>query len=160
MELHAMNGQLFVTQAHDLRFVIACRGGDLQAGGQGGTLHEQRVVASGLKGLRHAFEHGGAAVVDHGGLAMHQAICPHDIAAEDMTDGLMTKADAEQGDAFAKTFDDRATDASFLRGAGAGRDADVVWFELFDFFQRHLVIAANLHDCPHLAEILHEVVGE
>ena len=91
---------------------------------------------------------------------MHEAIRPHDIATEDMADGLMTQADAEQRDGWPKTLDHGATDACLLRGAGAGGDADVVRAQLFDLIERDLIIAADFHDGSHLAKVLDEVVGE
>lgn len=160
MKLHAVDGQLLVLQAHDLALVIPGHGGDLQAVRESVALHQQGVITGGCEGLRQVFEDGLAAVLDDGGLAMHQAPGADDIAAEDMADALMAQADAEDRRALAKGLDDVATDACLLRRAGAGGHADVVRLHLGDLLQRDLVIAMDLHLGPHLAEVLDEVVGE
>ena len=91
---------------------------------------------------------------------MHEAAGADDIATEDVADGLMAEADAEEGGGFTEALDHGAADASFLGGAGAGGDADVVWIELSYLIQSDLVVAADFHDGSHLAEVLDEVVGE
>ena len=118
------------------------------------------MITSRREGFRHAFEDRLACVPDFGNFAMHEPICPHDVAAEDMPDALMTEADAEGGNAGSKLLDHRTTDARLLGCAGTGGNADVIRLLFSDLFKRDLVISVDLHLRAHLAEVLDEVVGK
>ena len=160
MKLHAMDGQFFVAEAHDLGVVVAGGSGDFETVRQGIALHEQGMIARGFKRLRHVFEHGLAGMMDHGRFAVHETFGPNDFTAEDVANGLMAKTNAEQRCGFAKALDHGATDAGFFWRARAGGDADVVGLEPRDLIQRDLIIATDFHDGTHFAEVLDEIVGE
>jgi len=62
VELHAVDRVFLVHQAHDLAFLGPC--GDFEAIRQGLALDDERVVARGLEGTRHAGENTLAGVMD------------------------------------------------------------------------------------------------
>src|SRR4030095_7741904 len=47
-----------------------------------------------------------------------------------------------------------------IRRSGPGRNHDVRWLQRFDFFEGYSIISKHAQIVPHLAKILHEVVGE
>src|SRR5882724_1110117 len=105
-------------------------------------------------------EVGLAVVLDLACLAMHQVLRAHDLSAEGGADCLMSQAHAEQGDFAGEMADQINTDASVLRGAGAGRKNDPLRAHGFDFADTHLVVAADLDFSAQLSKVLDEVVGE
>ena len=64
--------------------------------GQRVGLDHEAVVARGLKRIFEAGEERAAVVVDHVGLAVHEILGPHDLAAEGLAHRLMTEAHAQQ----------------------------------------------------------------
>ena len=158
MKLHAVNGLFPVAQAHD--FPLLGFGGDFQAVWDGLSLHDERMIARGLKGILQAGKDALSVVVDHRGFAMHEPVGPNNISAEDFAHALMPQAHPEQGSVAAEFFNDRATNARLFRRAGAGGNANALGAKRCDFPHGDFVIAANEHFCAQLAEVLHEVVSE
>src|SRR5690349_3412534 len=95
MELHALDRQVAVADAHDLA-VLAARGHFELVGNR---RRGQRVVTTDLESLRQPLEDAAAVVLDHARLAVEQALRAPDLAAERLDDRLMAKADAERRDA-------------------------------------------------------------
>ena len=118
VELHAPDRELAVAQPHDEAVVRP--GGDFQAGGEGVALHHQRMVAGRVERIGQALEHIGAAMEDRRGLAVHQVRGADDAAAEDMADGLMTEAHAQDWLLAREGLDHIAGDPSLGRRARAG----------------------------------------
>lgn len=104
VKLNAVDGVLFVAQSHDLAFLRPC--GDLQAIGKGVAFDDERVVAGGFERTGKSLENAGAVVKNGGGLSVHQPIGADDIAAIDLADGLVAKADAEDGSGWAELADE------------------------------------------------------
>src|SRR5256885_1109656 len=75
------------------------------------------------KRIRHALEKVFAAVFDQRGLAMHHPIIDHDISAEDVTDALVAKANAQRGNARAEITNDLVRESRFSRRAAMGSAA-------------------------------------
>ena len=88
VELHTLDVQLGVAHAHDL--AIVGPGRDFQTWWATGPLNRQRVVAVDGELLgqpgKNAFLRGG----DDTGLAVHQLLCPNDLAAKGRTNALVT----------------------------------------------------------------------
>src|SRR6056297_4150213 len=100
MELHALQRPVPVPEAHDLvalpgPLVERGPGGLDQAVGQRLARDDQRVIAGRLERVVDAPEHAFAGVVNHRGLAVHHRTRADHLAAERLTDGLMTEAYAE-----------------------------------------------------------------
>ena len=74
MELHALDRQLAVAQAHDR--AVGGLGGDLEHVGQPSAIDHEGVVAGGLERVGQAGEHAGAVVVHERRLAVHQLRAP------------------------------------------------------------------------------------
>src|SRR6185312_5464410 len=96
MELHAVDRQLAVSQAHDQ--AVVGLGGDLEATRKRGPLDDQRVITRGREAGRDVLENALAAVADLAEFAMHRDRPADDLAAEGLPDGLVAEADAEDGD--------------------------------------------------------------
>src|SRR5215475_13192668 len=94
MELHAVDWQRLVTQAHD---DVAGLGRDFELGWQSAALDDQRVIARGPEGRGDILEHALALVLHLGELAVHGQWGAHDLAAEHLADRLMTQAHAQNG---------------------------------------------------------------
>ena len=158
MKLDAPNGELFVAEAHDLAF-LGLRS-DFKAIGQRGALDEERMIAGGGEALRQAFENVGVFVEDGRGLAVHEAVGPHDVAAEIMADRLMSKAYAEDGFFTGERRDHVERHAGFFGRTGAGRDEHAVGIEREGLGGRDLVVAKDALLHAQLTEVLDKVEGK
>src|SRR5690606_3620943 len=86
VELHALDAQLAMAQAHDLA-VVGPRG-DLEAVGQRLALDRQRVVADRGERVGQPAKDADPRVVDRRGLAVHHLLRAHHLAAERRADRL------------------------------------------------------------------------
>src|ERR1700687_3604950 len=89
MKLHALDGEGLVAKAHDFAF-----GGpraDFEAVGQALLFDEERVVTGGLERAGDPLEQRASVVLDGRYLAVHQPSRANDVAAECLSDGLMTE---------------------------------------------------------------------
>ena len=95
---------------------------------------------------------------------MHEMFCADDFTSKNLTDGLVAKADSEDGNGLlgvlAKLANDIAADSGLVRRAWAWGNTDPIRGKLADFVDAHGIIANHLHFRTQLAEILYEVVGE
>ncbi|MDB6122406.1 MAG: hypothetical protein JWQ71_1399 [Pedosphaera sp.] len=142
MKLHAPDGILLVTDAHDFAFVSL--GGDFEAIGDGVALDDEGVITGRGKRVRHVLEEIFAVVLNGRRFAVHHAIVHDDFSAESMTDALMAEADAEEWQLGAEGADDLVGQAGFARGTGAGRDENTLGFEVVDLIEGNLVVAMDL----------------
>lgn len=118
------------------------------------------MVPRGGETFGHPSKDGLTLVTDFGNFAMHEPVCPHDIATEDMPNTLMAEADSKSGNARSKFFDHSTTDARLLWRAGTGGNADMIRLLFGDLIESDLIIPVNLHLRTHLSEVLDEVVGK
>src|SRR5258708_12933500 len=93
VELHALDGQRAVANAHDL--AVLRPGGDLEVARATVALDRERMVPGRVIRRGQAAEHSGALVVDARDLAVHQRLRMDDAPAERLADGLMAEAHAE-----------------------------------------------------------------
>src|SRR5688572_32047986 len=91
---------------------------------------------------------------------MHDRWRAHNLATEGCADRLMAQTNAKYGNARAETLDRIAGNAGFLRRAGSGGNDDLFRSERFDFIQRDLIVAVDLHIRAELAKIMIQVVSE
>ena len=167
MELHALDGQAAMTQAHDdgaasLAGAVGFRSarGDGEFSGKRIFRDDEGVVAGAGERSGQAGEDALAVVRDGAGFAVHEVLGADDLAAEGLADGLVAEADAEDGDFAGHVPDERHEDAGFAGRAGAGREQNAFGLECLDLFDGQLVVAADFDLCTQLAEVLDEVVGE
>ena len=111
MKLHAPDRKILVPDSHDFPFLGFRR--DLQAGGNGLSLDDERVVTGRGKRIGHVLEEILAVMPDGGGLAMHHAIVHHHLRSERMPDALVPEADSEKGDERPERPDDVVGKAGF-----------------------------------------------
>ena len=95
-------------------------------------------------GILQAGEQPAVVVMDHVGLAVHQAVGPHDVGAEGLADRLVPQADAQDRNLGGKAFDASARDAGLAGRAGAGRDDQMRGRRGRDLVERDLVVAMDL----------------
>src|SRR5215213_4880529 len=159
VELHALNFQTSVAQAH--YDSVGSRGGDFETVWQALALDDERVVAARVEAVFEPLEYGLAVVANLGGLAVDWLGRAHDPAAENLADGLVAEADAEDGDVAREVGYQLQRHARVVGHARPRRDDDAVGAYLpFDFAHRDLVVAAHDDLRAQLAEILDEVVRE
>ncbi len=116
MELHALDGELAVGEAHDL--ALGGLGGDLEVAREGLPAHQQRVVAGGLEAIGEPGEDALAPVADGARLPVHDPVGADDLAAEGLADGLVAEAHPEDGQAPGVAADDLHSDARVLGRPG------------------------------------------
>ena len=160
MELDAEDRMLAMAQRHD-EMIVAAFGGDLERGRERRAVDHQRVVARGHEGIGEAGEQAAPVVVDHGGLAVHQARRADHVAAEHLADRLMAQTDAEQRRlSFGRRADKVHADAGLVRGARTRGQDDSVGFQSHRLFDRDLVVTLDDTMRPKIAQKVDEVVGE
>ena len=121
-----------VVHTRKLAALVDGPGGHFEAIWHARLVDDQRVIARSLEGIGQPAENPDAAVMDHGGLAVHDAPGAHDATAEHLADTLMPQADAEDGHDTGKMLDGSHGHASLVGGAGAGRDHEALGPQLLD----------------------------
>ena len=103
----------------------------------------------------------GLAIVTHcAGFTVHQARSANHLPTKSGADGLVSKADAQDGYFAGEVADQTDADTGFLGRAWAGRNDDVLRLHRFNIGNCELIVAANLHLCAEFAEILNQVIGK
>src|SRR6267143_5932374 len=166
MELHTLNREILMSQAHDDAGSVFVRSpcADFQIARQILLGDDQRMIAGRSHGRRQAAKDGLAIVFDLTGFAVHQVLRANHLPAEGCANGLVSEADSEQRHislALARKMADQFnTDARFLRSAGSGRKHDAFGVHRLDLSHGHFVIAANLYLRAQFAKVLDEVVSK
>jgi hypothetical protein len=102
------------------------------------------VVASGLEGIGQPGQHAVAAVVDEGGLAVHDLASPHHPGPVDLADALVAQAHAEDRHAPGQVLDDLVAHARVLGSPRPGRDHHPRGFDGEDVVEADGVV--TVHD--------------
>src|SRR5689334_4036595 len=118
MKLHAVHGKGVVQKAHHK--LIPGLGIDLEIGRHGCPINHKRVIASRLQRAVDTAKDSRADMLDFGNLAVNRG-CPHDLAAESLSDGLVTKTDTEYRRDRGRLFDQFEADAGFVGRAWSRR---------------------------------------
>ena len=167
VELHALDGQRAMAQAHDDGGSSFAGAVDLgSAGGDGERVRkrifgdDERVIAGAGERRGQRFEDALAVVGDGAGFAVHELMGTNDLAAEGFADGLVAETDAEDGSLSGHVADERNENARLAGSARAGREQDAIGMESFHFFNGELVVAANDDVGTQFAKVLDEVVSE
>ena len=158
VKLHAFDVEFSMAHAHNL--AIVGPGGDFQTRRATGPLNRQRVVAVDGELFRqtrkNAFLLGG----DDAGLAMHQFLCPNDMAAKGCANALVPQAHPQKRQLACKVLDGRHRDAGLDWRARARRNHQAVRLTRCYAFQGDFVVAKDFNVSPQLAKVLHDVEGE
>ena len=158
MELHAVDWQLAMAEAHD--DAVLGFGADLQGVRQAVALDDKGVIARRLERRGDAGEQRRAAMADRAQLAVHQHRRAHDRRPERLADALVAETDAEHGQLARRGGDQVEADASLVRVAGPGREHDGVRRQLQYACRRDRIVAIDTGLRPQLAKEMNEVVGE
>ena len=158
MELDTPYGKLFVFNPHDLAFVGLS--GYFEAVREAVAANNEGMVSSRGKWVGHALEQVLAVVLNRGGFSVHHAVIHDHIRAEDMTDALMSEADAQRWDLGAECADNFVGQTRFARRTRTRRDKDSVGVQAPNCCESNLIISMNLHVHAHFSQVLHEVVRE
>ena len=124
VELHSPGRRGPAAHGHDLVFARPRR--DLERVGQTRAGDDQRVVARGLEGVRHALEQPVGGVEDVGGLPVQDVARPLDPAAVHGGDALMAEAHAQDRLSTVEGSDRVHAHARVLGRTGSGRDQETV----------------------------------
>ena len=167
MKLDALNRQGAVAKPHDdrpaLRARSICLGracSNFQLRRQRFLSHDQGVITGAGKRRRQSRENALAIMLHFARLAMHQALRAHHFAAKGFADGLMSQAYTEDRGLARHVTDQRNQDPRFARRTGPRRQQDALRLQRFNLFDGELVVAADQHVRPKLAQVLNQVVGE
>src|SRR6195256_3372902 len=166
MELHTLNREILMSQAHDDAGSVFVRSpcADFQIAWQIRLGDDQRMVARRGHRRRQAAKNGLAIVLDLTGFAVHQVLRANHLAAEGCANRLVSQADSEHRNislALARKMADQFdADTGFLRGAGPGRKHDAFGVHRFDLSDGYFVVAAKLYLSAQFAKVLDEVVSE
>ena len=162
VKLDPMHRMAFMGQSHN-QAVFSFRR-KLKTIGQAVLVHNQRMIAGRSKRAVKSLEKSFAFVMDITDLAMHQVRRADDFTAIYLTNGLMTKTDAEDRQGAVGLFDQIKTNSRNVRCAGAGGQDNAfnlaVGFFIQDFFNRYGIIAEYFDinaDFPH---VMIEVIGK
>ena len=118
MVLHALDEHGLVPDAHDL--VLVCPGRYDKILAETLQLDRKRVVSGGREGIAYADVDAFAIVVNRTGLAVHEPFGSDDVRPEDMTDTLVSQANAKDRYPAGEVPDHIVADAGLARRAGAG----------------------------------------
>src|SRR5579884_2366253 len=94
------------------------------------------------------------------GLAVHQVFGSNHISTKRGADGLVSEADAEDGQLSGKVLNQFNADSSILGRAGAWRNNDALGAHLLNLRDGCLIVAADFDVCAQLTEVLDEVERE
>src|SRR5437868_13544290 len=94
MKLHAFDTERMMAHSHD--FPLGRLSRDLKTGGQRLSLHNQRMVARGVKRARQLTKDGLPVMPDLRRFPMHQPFGSHDFSANRRGPRLMTASDTPQ----------------------------------------------------------------
>ena len=118
------------------------------------------MVPHHLERRRQPGEDSAAVVLDARCFAVHDTLGTDDASTVRFADGLMTEADAEDGNRASPATDCVDGDPRLRRSARSGGQHDGVRGELADFIDGDRVVATHVDVRTELPEVLHEVVGE
>ena len=105
MKLNSENRQFLVFQSHNDPIIgTRC---DSKAFGKTFRIHNQRMVTCSSKRTWQTDENTGSIVENLRSFSMHQFLCPKDLSAESLTNGLMTETYSENRKFPFKLFDYR-----------------------------------------------------
>src|SRR5206468_6744962 len=102
-------------------------------------------------------KHAEAKVADGRGFSVDDSTRVHDLAAESLSDRLMTEAHAQYRDPAGKLAYRGERDPRFGGSAGSGRNDDACRFHRSDVCRRDLVVAKHFDVRAQLAQVLHQI---
>src|SRR5436189_15985 len=111
---------------------------------------DKGVITRGRKSLRQTPENCFRIVKNRAGLSMHQRRRPDDLASENFSDSLMSKADTKYGNGLVESLDYLFRDTGILRSPRPRRNYDMGRSERFNLFQRHAVVPKDAKFMAHL----------
>jgi hypothetical protein len=94
------------------------------------------------------------------GFAVHQARSAHHLTAKCGPDGLMSKADAKDGDFACEVANQIDADTRFLRRAWTRRNDNALRLHRLNAGNSDLIVPANLNLGAEFPEILNQVIGK
>lgn len=121
------------------------------------------MVPRGGEGVGQVSEESFAIVTNFTGLAMHQTVGAANLSAENLSNALMSQANAQNGNPAVKMPDVVATEPGVVRRAGPRRNDQKAGAEFLLGLSRGEPVVAEYGDllsATQLADSLHEVVSE
>jgi geranylgeranyl diphosphate synthase type I len=158
VELDALDVELAVAQPHDEP--VRGLGGDAQDIGDGRPIDDERVIARRVERDGEPLEHALLAVIDGGRLAVHEHRRTHHVAPVQLTDALVSEADAEDRTQPRERLDGRGGESRVVRRPRSRGDDQTVGRVGKDVRDRVRVVADDLDVSAELRQLLHQVVGE
>src|SRR5215469_5676956 len=158
VKLHALDGERAVSHGHDLALGGARAHLEHRRYARGSG--DQGMVPSHLARLRHPGKERARIVLHERGLAVHEPVGAHDLAAENLDDRLVTETYPEHRNASGELADHVHRYAGVARRPGPRRDAQVRRRERARLRWRQSVVAMHLHFGAEHEERLDQVVGE
>jgi len=166
MELHALDRELPVAQAHNYARAVglAGPGADFKVTRQPFLADDQRVITGRCHRRVDSLKNCPPIVLDRARFSVHQVSRAHHFSSKSRADGLMSQADPEQRNHVLRLarevtnqFD---ADPSVLRSARSRRNHDALRSHRFDLVDADLVVTPHLNLRAQFADVLDEVVSE
>lgn len=151
MELHTDRGPVAVPESHD-EMILRC-GGDLQAIGKTIRRNNQRMVASGAKGLGETCKQTTAVVQNRCRATMDRFGGTSDAPAKRFGYALVSETNTEDGNRSGQPAHEFDADASLRGTARAGRQDNGPRAALLGGGNRQRVVAANERPLPQLFQV-------
>ena len=147
-------------EGHD--FVIIRPGTHLEISIEGFPVNDKRVISGGDEGVFDTLEDALFVMMNLRRLAVHDDRMPMHSHAVASGNRLVPETNPENGDFSLKMIDQIAAHPGLIRGAGSGREYEMIRLKSLGLLHRYLVIANNLHGNGRIefSDALHEVVGE
>ena len=158
VKLNAVDWQIFVRDAHHHPVVGFRR--HAQAGGHGGAIDCQGVIARSLELRRQAREHAGTVVPYDAELSVHDLGSSNDASAERLANGLVAQTHPENGNRARGFLDELETDSRAVRIAGSRREDDSCRPKGEDVARGHRVVAEDARVRAQLTQEMDEVVSK
>src|SRR5690349_24681730 len=118
------------------------------------------MISRRFKWLGQVFKNTGSRMRNGRGFPMHQLWRPHNLAAKDLADALVTKTNPEQRNLGSKIANDVAADSGVARLARSGGNANSCRTQSLNVLLCHFVVAFHHNMSAEFTENLRQVIGE
>ena len=161
VELHRMDRQAFMAEAHDARVIFArCLGMGIGDEAIGHIDHFEAVIARGGERRGYAFKKAAPVMGHRRRLAVHKPAA-RDRSAKMLSDALMSKTYAHQGFASICTGGNQIeANARFIWSAGPGRNEKTARIGRKRLGRTQRIIALNPYIRAQLHQVMDQIEGE
>src|SRR3989344_2319418 len=149
---------IFIPYSHYLPLLCPCA--DFKTVRKGIFFYQERVIPCCLKRVFNAFKYGLAVVVNRRGFAVHEPLCPYNLSAISIANGLMSKTDPQYRNLSCKFLYNLNRHPCLFRVTWARRYYNPLRLKFLYLLYRNFVITIDPYILVQFAKILDKVVGK